>query len=286
MTLISALLGIAADRLFPQLHQYRRYDRFKQYVDWMSEHLSSSAWEHAGGLLLMLSPLWLAVAMVQIWVADWLFGVAGLLFYATVLFYCLGPRDLSADVDAYCESCRSGDTEACRRAAGRLLRDGEPADMPATSRIMGAVLVEAGDRLFAVLFWFALLGPAGAVMYRSVSVLYGGRREHDVFADSIAWLYGILLWAPARALALGLALAGHFDAALQGWREAHRVQPQGVDGSERVLVLSGSGALAQGEVADDTSDTEPIRGAMCLVERTLMLWLVVLSLLVLAGWAG
>jgi membrane protein required for beta-lactamase induction len=158
--------------------------------------------------------------------------------------------------------------------------------MPAASRITGAVLVEAGDRLFAVLFWFALLGPAGAVMYRSVSVLYRRRREHDVFADSIAWLYGILLWAPARALALGLALAGHFDAALRGWREAHRVQPQGVDGSERVLVLSGSGALAQGEVADETPDTESVRGAMRLVERTLMLWLVALSLLVLAGWAG
>jgi AmpE protein len=286
MTLISALLGIAADRLFPQLHDYRRYDWFMRYVDWMSEHLNSSAWEHVGGLLLMLSPLWLAVAMLQVWVADWLFGGVGVLFYATVFFYCLGPRDLGADVDSYCEDCRSGDTGVCRRAAGRLLREGEPEDEPGAGRMTGAVLVEAGDRLFAVLFWFALLGPAGAVIYRSVSVLYRERREHNAFADSIAWLYGIVLWAPARALALGLALAGHFDAALQGWREAHRVQPQGVDGSDRVLVLTGSGALARGEAVEETPGAEPVRAAMRLVERTLMLWLVVLSLLVLAGWAG
>jgi membrane protein required for beta-lactamase induction len=224
--------------------------------------------------------------MLQVWVADWLFGVAGLLFYATVFFYCLGPRDLSADVDAWCERCGSGDSESCRRAAGHLLREGEPVEMPATSRITDAVLVEAGDRLFAVLFWFALLGPAGAVIYRSVSLLYRERREQDVFADSIVWLYGIVLWAPARALALGLALAGHFDAALQGWREAHRVQPQGVEGSERVLALAGGGALARGDAGIETPGTESVRAAMRLVERTLMLWLVALSLLVLAGWAG
>jgi AmpE protein len=87
MTLISALLGIAADRLLPHLHEYRRYEPLLAYVDWVRERLSGPAWEHIGGLLLLLLPLWASVVLVQSWTSDWLFGLVGLLFYVAVLVY-------------------------------------------------------------------------------------------------------------------------------------------------------------------------------------------------------
>lgn len=288
MTLISALLGIAADRLLTHLHEFRRYGRFLWYVDWIRERFSGSAWDHIGGLLLVLAPLWLAVGLVQIWIADWLFGLVELLFYTAVFVYCLGPRDLAVDVDTYCEVCDSSDSALRQRAAGRLLRGGEPPEPGAdrTRRMSGAVLAEASDRLFAVLFWFALLGPLGAVMYRSASVLYYRWPEQGAFGESIAWLYAVLLWFPARLLALGFALSGHFDSALAGWREAHLENPQGAEGSERVLTLTGSGALGLDEAAYASDAVSPVRAAMRLVWRTLIVWLVLLSLLVLAGWVG
>ena len=116
MTLISALLGIAADRLLPHLHEYRRYEPFLAYVDWVRERLSGPAWEHIGGLLLLLLPVWTAVVLVQSWTSDWLFGLVGLLFYVAVLVYCLGPRDLGADVDTYCQAHESGDSGLQQRA--------------------------------------------------------------------------------------------------------------------------------------------------------------------------
>lgn len=287
MTLISALLGIAADRLLTHLHEYRQYDRFLQYVDWMRARFNGQAWEHIGGLAVVLLPLWLLVWLLQVWVHDWLFGLAGLLFYIAVFIYCLGPRDLAADVDTWCEVSDSSDSALRQRAAGRLLRGEAPPDDSAerARRMSRAVLTESCDRLFAVLFWFVLLGPLGAVMYRSAAVLYFQRTEQGAFGESIAWLYAALLWLPARLLALGFALSGHFDSALEGWRHAHQDQPRGVAGSERVLTLTGSGALGlDDEAFADT--TAPVRAAMRLVWRTLTVWLVVLSLLVLAGWAG
>ncbi len=286
MTLISALLGIAADRLLTHLHEYRRYDSFLRYVDWVRARLSGPTWDSLGGLLLLLLPVWLVVGLLQVWVHDWLFGLIGLLYYVAVFVYCLGPRDLSADVGTWCEVSESSDSELRQRAAGRLLR-GEP--MPeqpydCARGVQAAVLLEAADRMFAVLFWFALLGPLGAVMYRSVSILYYRRTQGESFADSVAALFAVLLWVPARLTALGFALGGHFDSALEGWREAQREQPQGAAGSERILVLTGSAALGDEKALDDV--TAPVKAAMRLVWRSLTVWLVVLSLLVLAGWAG
>jgi len=288
MTLISALLGIAADRLLPHLHEYRRYAPFLTYVDWVRERFSGPAWDHIGGLLLMLLPLWASVALLQHWSSDWLLGLAGLLFYVAVLVYCLGPRDLAADVDTYCEAHESGDAGLRKRAAALLLhRDAVADDSAQCSRQVGtAVVVEANDRLFAVLFWFALLGPLGAVLYRSVAVLYQQRREPGEFGDSIAWLNAVLVWLPARLVALGYALSGHFDAAVEGWRNAHLSQPQGSEGSLHLLALTGAGALGSDGEAAGQDNVQRVRAAMRLVWRTLWIWLVVIALLTLAGWAS
>ncbi len=289
MVLLSALLGIAADRLLTHLHEYRSYHHFLGYIDWIRERFSGPAWDHIGGLVLLLLPVWLAIGLLQTWFADWLFGLVGLLFNIAVFVYCMGPRDLSGDVDNWCEVSESSDTDLRRRAAGRLLGGEVPPKDPiaCARKLAGAVLVEANDRLFAVLFWFVLLGPLGAVLYRSAAVLYQQRRGQDEFGESVAWLHAVLVWLPARLVALGYALSGHFDAAMEGWRKAHSDHPQGTEGSEHILVVTGAGALGlEAEESAEDAIQSPVRAAMRLVWRTLTMWLVALSLLTLAGWAG
>lgn len=283
------LLGIAADRLLTHLHGYRHYDYFLHYVDWMRARIGGPGWDHIGGLLIVLLPAWLAIGSLQYWISDRLFGLIGLLFYVTVFVYCLGPRDLAVDVDTWCGACDSSDTDLRKRAASRLLGTDELLlNEPECGRqIADAVLVEANDRLFAVLFWFVLLGPLGAVVYRSVAVFYQQRREQGEFGDSVAWLYSVLVWLPARLVALAYALSGHFDPAIAAWRRAHQAHPQGAEGSEQLLALTGSGALGAGDdEGDEGSVQSPVRAAMRLVWRTLTIWLVLISVLTLAGWAG
>ena len=270
------------------LHEYRHYDYFLRYMDWMRARLNGPVWDHIGGLLIMLLPVWLVVALLQDWLSDWLFGLVGLLFYIATFVYCMGPRDLAADVDTWCEVCESSDTDLRKRAAGRLLKGDEPPqdNVECARAVSAAVLVEANDRLLAVLFWFVLLGPLGAALYRSAAVMYQQRREAGEFGDSIAWLYAVLVWLPARLTALAYALSGHFDAAIEGWRQAQQTHLQGAEGSEQVLAITGSGALGlDGEDVEEGSQASA-RAAMRLVWRTLTIWLVVISVLILAGWAG
>jgi membrane protein required for beta-lactamase induction len=288
MTLISAILGIIADRLLTHLHEYRHYRQFLAWADVVHSRLSGDTWNGILGVMLVLLPVWILTGLLQVWLQDVLFGLIGLLFYVATFVYCLGPRDLAIDVNTYCEVADSTDEELRTRAAARLLGDEALVDDDTSERqITRAVLTEANDRLFAVLFWFVVLGPVGAVMYRSVVVLYRERREPGDYGDAIEWAYSVLVWIPARLLALGYALSGHFDAAIEGWRAAHREMPRGSEGSYEVLASTGEGALG---LSDDDAVIEgvasPVRAAMRLVWRTLTIWMVALSLLTLAGWSG
>lgn len=289
MTLISALFGLVIDRLIGGLHEYRRYDQFFAYVDWMRKRLDTPMWDGIAGLLLVLTPLLLLVGVLQSWTSGLLFGLIGLAFYILVFVYCLGPRDLAADVDTWCEVGGSSDRDLRRRAAARLLAEGEevPDDPQAcTARVTRSVLTGANERLFAVLFWFIVLGPLGAVLYRAAALLYRRPGECGGFADAAALLHAILVWLPARLTALGYALSGHFDSALAGWRAAHGEYPEGTEGSERVLAETGLGALALSQADSEDPVGDPVRAAMRLVWRTLVVWLVGLSLMTLAGWAS
>jgi len=288
MTLISAILGIIADRLLTHLHEYRHYRYFLTWADAVHSRLSGDTWNNVFGVMLVLLPVWLLVGLLQAWLYDAMFGLAGLLFYVATFVYCLGPRDLAVDVNTYCEVADSTDENLRTRAALRLLGDKVLEGDEISERLVTrAVLTEANDRLFAVLFWFVVLGPVGAVMYRSVVVLYRERREPGGYGDAIDWAYSVLVWIPARLLALGYALSGHFDAAVEGWRAAHRELPRGCEGSIEVLAATGEGALGLSE-DDEVIEgvASPVRAAMRLVWRTLTIWVVALSVLTLAGWSG
>ncbi len=287
MTLISAILGIIADRLLTHLHEYRHYRQFLAWADAVHSRLSSDTWNGSFGVMLVLLPVWTVAGLLQVWLHDVLFGLIGLLCYISTLVYCLGPRDLAIDVNTYCEVADSTDDDLRTRAAARLLGDEVQVDDDVERQVARAVLTEANDRLFGVLFWFVVLGPVGAVMYRSVVVLFRERREPGRYGDAIEWAYSVLIWIPARLLALGYALSGHFDAAIEGWRAAHREIPRGSEGSYEVLASTGEGALglSGGETVIE-SVASPVRAAMRLVWRTLTIWIVALSLLTLVGWSG
>jgi AmpE protein len=75
------------------------------------------------------------------------------------------------------------------------------------------------DRLFAVFFWFFLLGPAGAVFYRLTS-LYN--RHPSLPAGNLPsyqqWQWA-LEWLPVRYMGLCCCLAGNFTTGFHVWRQ-------------------------------------------------------------------
>ncbi|MGH8506782.1 MAG: regulatory signaling modulator protein AmpE [Stenotrophobium sp.] len=145
--------------------------------------------------------------------------IIDLLWSAGILLLCLGPRDLSEDVHALLVAQASGDRQAQAMLA-RALQAGPHAD-PTQRTLIGALFIQSHERLFGVLLWFFVLGPAGAVLYRFASRM--PRILHESEPDSQALrvaetLLDLLAWIPARITAVLYGLAGSFDDAVKAWR--------------------------------------------------------------------
>ncbi|MBZ0071356.1 MAG: regulatory signaling modulator protein AmpE [Gammaproteobacteria bacterium] len=302
MTLIAILISLLLERLLDHVQDLRRYERYADYIEWMRRHLQGDSWDGRLGVLVLLAPPVLITAVLQAGLEDALFGLLGLLFAIAVLLFCLGPRDLGHELARYREALSAGDDELATRLARTLLGHEPPPPAGAQARaVIETVLVQANVRVFGVLFWFVILGPVGAVLYRAVTEL---RRHTLQDSDEFAWatrqLTEILDWVPARLTAMGYALSGDFEAAVARWRAVSAGTDRWLVPASQVLIAAGCGALDVDEDEDDDGDAvdakvridanvawdRTLQSAMALVWRTLSLWVVVIALLTLAGWAG
>jgi AmpE protein len=290
-TLLAIVLVLAASHAMPDLARLRDFSWLRVWlVRWSGDSTKESR-----PVLLLVALLFALCALIQAALDNVLFGLPLFAFAAIMLFFCWGPRELDADVDAV---LKAPDRDQ-RLAAAQALRP-DPVDLPIpleASALVEATFASALSRWFGVLFWFVVLGPAGALGYRIVQLLARNRAFADgVDARQREWLertLRILDWAPAHLMALTLALVSDFDAVMRTWREYHVAHGQGYF----TLDLGFLGALARAGVDADvvagdgyaTDVNDPVNelaDARRVLRRILVTWLAVLALMVLAGWVG
>lgn len=290
MNLIALIIGLALERLATRLLHLRE---LRWLDDWFER---GAAWirgtsEVAGlwiALVVMLLPV-VPVAWVAWTFGDMLSGLAYLLFAIVVLFFSLGPQDLLAQLKDWLDARERGDEERADEIA-RAIRatDHRPPPYPTVWALESAIFVQANHRIFGVIFWFMLLGPAGAWAYR-VSDLFrrhmrstgtGGRATHLVET-----LFGLAAWLPARLLALSYAIAGSFDDAFEDWRAYYQRTTAGVFSvSENILSAAGIGAIRRR--CPEGDPVSAVRSVRELLRRALFVWITVIAALTLVGWAA
>ena len=213
---------------------------------------------------------------------------------AVVLFFSLGPRDLRQEVHAYRAALAAGDAAAASRVAAEILEhDAGQREGPGLESVAEAVLVQANNRLFGVLFWFALTGPAGALTFRITdlirreAIVRAARRDAAPRAARVGRLsqrvHGALAFLPARLLALSYGVAGSFEESFTGWRRyLDGESGHFFDANDRLLVHAGTGALgARWEGA--IGEGERAGAALALTEAAFYVWLAVFALLTVAA---
>lgn len=300
MTLLSILAALLWEQYRPLKGPLLFEDLFTRWSDWLALRLGAGDrphWLLAWGLGALLPALgvWLVAHLLRQGdeVLLWAWNVA-LIYLAT------GFKGITFACAATARAIKEGDLPRAREAlaewrGGPARGDGLEGPVELSRDAIEALLRLALTRLFGVLFWFAVLGVFGAVLYRLSHLCrqrWGGDPE---LGDMLGRGLALLDWLPTRVAAIGFAIAGNFEDAMYGWRTQAADWP---DNNEGVLLASAAGALGvrlggpmqvAGEVLErpDLGGGEPaspefVDGAVALIWRVVLIWVAVLALV----WVG
>lgn len=297
MNLIAMLIVLGTEGLWKSFRAVLPYQRLVGYTAWLWQRAGNESWFGGPyGVALALAPGVLTVGLIQLVLASgggffvWLIK---LVFAVVVLIASIGVRGLAPELEDYRRALERDDPEAAYMYVRELLREGPPANSDEMNRkLIEVLLIRNNERLLAILFWFALIGPVGAVLYRSICQLKGARQSGNVmssgFLTAVLRIHALLDWIPARITAICYAVIGSFVEAMQQWRAGARQWDGDLyTGNRLVLINSGLGALrlfslepgrGNDALRDDVTEAE------ALINRTVIVWLTAFALLTIAGW--
>lgn len=299
MTLLTVVITYLILRWFGPAKPLQRDDWFFRWCDAVAARLQLPL---ARFLLSLLAPV-IALLIVLILLGSVWYWLQ-LLIAVPVLLYSVGRGKFTGLVSRYLRARRLQSWSEALASWKALRRPVDEDNDEALAqddwaeldrRMLMLVSYRGFERTFVVLFWFVLLGPAGALLYR-LSNLYrnhispgteaagtddeGGFSLAITYADSAeyarVWLW-LLEWPAARVLGLSFALTGNFVSCLQSWRHFFWSTEHS---TAEVLLHSVRGALHMDEELSPSAIVleREVEAALSLFSRTLIFWICVLAL--------
>ncbi len=264
-----------------------------------NEHASPVAWA------LAVLPAGIAAALVYTLLKH-TGALFGLLWSAAVLYVTIGFRQFSHHFSEIAKAINLQDIATARDVLARWR--GAPSDELSSAEVarlsIELGLLQAHRHVLGPVFWFVLLGPFGAVVYRATDMVavHWHRNTNPGLRALAQWAdraLHVIDWLPARATAAAFAIAGNFEDAAFCWRTQATVWSKGNDG---VVLAAGAGALGVrlgGAVREDgmiherpdigtgeAAGVDDLRAAVGLIWRALALWLVLLLVVGLSRAVG
>lgn len=290
-----SVAGVALDALLGEPKRNHPLVAFGRYAERIEQRFNSGGrgWRSHGvtAWFIAVIPLTLGITFFS-WLPyiGWLVEVAAL--------YCaLGLRSLGEHVEPVAQALRGDDLEEARRRVGFLVSR-QTSELDATEVARAAtesVLENGSDAVFAAIFWFAVLGAPGVVLYRlsnTLDAMWGYRNERfERFGWASAKIDDLLNYIPARLVALTYALLGKTRLALRCWRtqapkwDSPNAGPVMAAGAGALGVELGGAAIYHGELHQRPqlgegipADATSIDRGWQLVQRGVWLWLLILCL--------
>ena len=274
MTFIATLLSLIIERFFYWGH-LRRWRWFARYQAALSTRIGS--WSSYVLLFISVGVPVLLTGFIGYILSGWLFGLLNLIFSILILLYCLGPSNLWAQV----YPCISELNKEDPKIAVEKVRSAFGIPLPENSQrfhqlFVNGIFTAAYYRIFAVVFWFILLGPAGALLYRLIML---SQAESVLGLSRLAGqVQDVMDWVPVRLFTFLFALGGHFTEVFATWKKS---AAQGLKATEAMLTKCGVAALdvlVEGKVPEDGAAEKE---AVELLDRVFVIGLVVLAVIIL-----
>jgi adenosylcobinamide-phosphate synthase len=295
---LAVAAGVALDRLLGEASRWHPLAGFGRLADAIERAFNRGAFRRASGICAWI----LAVAPWTV-LAGWAHGKpGGWLLDVALLYLALGGRSLAEHAGRVFTDLESGDLAAAREHVGRMVsRDTAALDAPGIAKACVESTLENGnDAVFGTLFWFALFGGAGAVLFRlsnTLDAMWGYKTERfQRFGWAAARIDDFFNYVPARLTAMSYALLGRTRAALSCWQrqapawESPNAGPVMSAGAGSLGLVLGGSAIYRGRVeerpplgAGRPACRADIPRALSLVRRAIALWLAAFLVIGLIG---
>lgn len=304
-----ALFSIVAALLLEQLKPFAQ-ERFlvrpwRHYARFLERHFNDGEVRHGSvawtlGVLLPAGIVLLLHSVLFALEPEW-----AMLLSIGVLYATMGFRQFSHFFNDIHMALRMGELERARALCRQWCGSDGGADPLSSNELarlaIERALLESHRRVFAPLYCFVVLGPAGALIYRLALFFRDewGRSERAGFGRCADRAFAAIDWLPQRISAAAFAVVGDFEDAVFCWRTQAGSWP---DASSGIILASGAGALgvrlgapireaggvsARPELGTgEDADADSMRSAIGLVWRSLVFCLLLLALFGVAGWVG
>ena len=288
---LAALAAVLLDRLLGEIPRFHPLVGFGNLVAALEKRLNNRT--RLAGIV-----SWLLAVLPAFGLVLWLRPNAPFAIDVVLLYFALGAQSLAEHAEAVAKPLREGRLDEARQRVGWIVsRETSGLDESGVAKAgVESVLENGNDAIFGTLFWFALLGGPGALLFRlanTLDAMWGYRTERfNHFGWAAARIDDGLNWLPARLTALTYALLGQTRNALTCWR----AQAPGWDSPNAGPVMSaGAGSLGVqlggAAIYHGAEEIRPPLGAgpapvaadlgraITLIRHSLWLWLTVFFLI-------
>lgn len=288
---LAALAAVLLDRALGEVSRWHPLVGFGNLAAWLEGKMNRNS-------LLTGSLAWLLAVGPWVALAFALRPLAPFAVDVVLLYFALGAQSLGEHAEAIVAPLQAGDLPAARQRVGWIVsRETATLDESGVAKAACESLLENGnDAIFGALFWFALLGGPGALLFRlanTLDAMWGYRTErYNLFGRCAARLDDALNYIPARLTALSYALLGKTRLALACWRsqapgwDSPNAGPVMAAGAGSLGIALGGAAVYHGELeirpplgAGPAPVASDLRRAIFLVKNSLWLWLTVLFII-------
>ncbi|MDR1967444.1 MAG: cobalamin biosynthesis protein [Burkholderiaceae bacterium] len=306
MALFAIVMAFLLEQVRPLAPDSQAAMGLHRWVRAIGRNVDAGGAQHGGLAWALAVVLPTLAAVAGYWLLGWLAGwPLQLALSVFVLYLTLGFRQFSQHFSGIREALETGDEERACVLLARW-RQVDAVAQPRSEIVRHVIeysVLSAHRQVFGVLLWFCLLavlglGPAGAVLYSNAAfaLRYWHRRlqaaGHPVSPALVqvterAWY--ALDWLPAHCTALGFAVVGSFEDAVDVWRN-HAARFANTNDGALLAATAGALGVRLGGAALDLPGKPPgaehLTQVVGMLWRTVALWLLLLVLLTLARVMG
>ena len=197
-----------------------------------------------------------------------------------ILVYCLRPGEFNRIID---EVKLLGDVEKSKNFEIKRTNYILAYNLSSSVNDNRSIIFYSSTRnIFNVLFWFLILGPAGALSYISIDFMVNGSMKIDTQSKKkLKQVIGIIEFIPIHLTLLSFALVDDFETCKKHWQSISKKKDLYLSNIDLITTIGLNLVIRN----DDLNNNDFFyTNAQMIIFRALLAWLSIIVLLIFGGF--